>query len=92
MRINVTPRGNPYEVLEQVDTDNIEFSDPAYPMSRFLDGSQEWYEQIKLVDGRTGVLVYLFDADDTHDEDGEPLDPADFPWDYDYAKRIHLDD
>ena len=58
----------------------------AEPTNRVLaepfesEGAEEWQMPIRLVDGRHGLLIYLFVHDDIYDGD-QHLEPEDYPWD-----------
>lgn len=68
----------------------------AYPTGRLLDGSgdhgydEEWFEKATLPDGRACYRAYLFDESDITDDDGEPLDAENYPWDSEHVRRIVL--
>jgi hypothetical protein len=74
----------------------VETGTQAYPTSRLLDGSsdhgyaEEWAEPATLPDGRPCLRMYLFDDEDIHDEEGEPLLAENYPWDHEHVRRILL--
>lgn len=68
----------------------VTVTDQAFPTGRLLVGVEEWQEPVRLPDGRRGLLTYLFNEDDMRDENGEPLDAEDYPWDYEHITRIVL--
>ena len=78
--------------VDHIDFNDIKSLDNAYPTSRVLDGSEdqgyseEWEEPARLPDGKTGCIVYLFDAEDIANVDAES-----YPWDYNHVKCFVLD-
>ena len=81
-----------------IDPSLVVATDSAQPTSRVLDGSsdhgyaQEWLEPAVMPDGTQCKRVYLFDDDDITDDDGEPLEAEDYPWDDNHVARILLND
>lgn len=68
-------------------------SGQAVPTSRVLDGSQddgfyeEWSESGTYL-GEAAERIYLFAEEDTQDDEGYPLDPADYPWGESIARIV----
>lgn len=91
---NGTPGPNPY-----ADPDNYENknNENAEPTSRCLSGTsdfwaaEEWAEPVFAPDGRSATKYYLFAADDITDDDGNPIDADDYPWDAQHVSRIVFD-
>lgn len=70
----------------------------AVPTSRVLDGgedhgyAEEWQEPAVLPDGRECYRMYLFDSSEIVNDNGEPLEAENYPWDDDHVARILLAD
>lgn len=68
-------------------------TDPAQPTSRLLEGTQdnwaaeEWSESVILPGGDRATRYYLFSADEIND-DGEPLEAEQYPWDAEHVSWI----
>lgn len=84
----------------EINPEEIEYSenDPAQPTSRRLSGSddhwaaEEWVQDAIMPDGRKCQVFYLFSADEIADDDGQPIDADNYPWDADHISRVVLDD
>lgn len=84
---------------ELIDPSVVEATgENAEPTSRVLDGSsdhgyaEEWQEPATLPDGRKCYRMYLFDESAIVDDDGEPMEAEDYPWDDEHVARILLAD
>ena len=81
---------------ELIDPSRVTPTGNAEPTSRLLDGSEdhryaeEWAEPATLPSGEKCYRMYLFRADEITSDDGEPMDPEDYPWDDDHVMRIKL--
>jgi len=80
---------------EMVDIAMIESTgENAEPTSRLLDGSEdhgyaeEWQEPAAMPNGDRCLKMYLFASDEITNEDGEPLQPEDYPWDDEHVRRV----
>jgi hypothetical protein len=81
---------------ERIDPSLVKATDNARPTGRLLDRSEdygyaeEWQEPATMPDGRQCLRMYLFDKDEITDDNGEPLEAEDYPWDDDHVQRIIL--
>lgn len=87
------------QLAGEINPDEIEYTnDPAQPTSRCLSGSndhwaaEEWAQDAIMPDGRKCQVFYLFSADEIVDDDGNPLEAENYPWDADHISRVVLDD
>lgn len=93
MKISVTYAGNPYEVIGEIDYNDITMFGEAYPTSRVLDGcfdgwaSQEWLEFCFDKAGETYSAVYLFDGDEV-EAAGEYSE--NLPFNVDHIARLEI--
>lgn len=83
---------------ESIDPSLVEATGNAEPTSRLLDGSQdhgfaeEWAESAVMPDGRKCSRIYLFESSEIVNDDGEPLEAENYPWDDAHVARILLAD
>lgn len=83
---------------ERIAPSLVEPTGNAEPTSRVLDGSEdhgyaeEWAEPAALPDGRSCYRMYLFTKNEIVDDDGEPLEAENYPWDDDHVARIKVSD
>jgi hypothetical protein len=96
--VNVTWYNYAAHGTEMIDAAEVKATGNAFPTSRVLNGSsdhgyeQEWFEPAVLPDGRSCYRVYLFDEGDITDDNGDPIDAEDYPWDDQHVRRIKLRD
>jgi hypothetical protein len=73
----------------------VALTDQAEPTSRCLpqpyDSGEEWAAPANYK-GEDATVYFYFDEDDITDEDGEDLDPEDYPWDADHILCITGED
>jgi hypothetical protein len=81
-----------------IDPALVQATGSAYPTGRRLDGSSdqgfdhEWAEPARLPDGRRCSKMYFFTNAELLDDEGAPLEVANFPWDDTHVRRIKLTD
>jgi hypothetical protein len=81
---------------DKIDPSMVIPSGNAEPTSRVLGGStdhgfaEEWAEPATMPNGDRCHRMYLFDLSDITDDEGEPLDAEDYPWDDAHVARIKL--
>jgi hypothetical protein len=84
--------------IESIDPSAVEATGNAEPTSRVLNGSrdhgyaEEWSEPAVMPDGRKCSRIYLFTESEIVNDDGEPLEAENYPWDDGHVARILLAD
>jgi len=83
-----------YNLTETI-VESFESLGNAEPTSRLLEGSsdswadQEWSEPVK-INGQECTIYYLFSEEDMQDEDGEPLQDEDYPFDQEHVSYAEI--
>lgn len=92
--VEISPYNHSQATNKLIDPSTVVAIGNAEPTSRVLDGSEdhgfaeEWAEPAVLPDGEKVYRMYLFTADEIVNDDGEPLDAEDYPWDDAHVWRI----
>ena len=95
-------QGRHTEPVALVDFNAFETDGQAYPTSRYLSGSDDFWAAVEyaengyvMIDGerRPACRIFLFDDKAITDDDaGEPRQEEDYPWDIKHCPRIELAD
>jgi hypothetical protein len=89
------------DVQASVCFDDFHPTEQAFPSSRALSGSDDFWAECEYLERgeivvagekRPAERVFLFSDADIHSDDGEPLAEEDYPWDAEHCARILLRD